>query len=101
MLGGSHDVDVLGRTSEIRLSCKTALSLACLVLFMIALQPTLLRADDNAHGQSTPTTDNNPGMIHQPGPAVRAARTSQRYTPPGMTLNPVAIDIDPQGNIYD
>ena len=73
----------------------------CLLLACAFFSPTpqSVLAEQNAHGdgQTLVRTNSN---LHQPGPAVRAQRVESRYTAQGMTLNPVAIDFDGQGNIY-
>lgn len=74
-----------------------------LLLFAITLliPPVFVHAEDVAHGGDGPALATNDAKpIYLPGPAVQAPRLSERYTDPGMTLNPVAIDFDPQGNIY-
>ncbi len=68
-------------------------------LIAVGTTPSISRAEDGAHGGQTNGT-NTGSTIHQPGPAVLAPRTTERYTEPGMTRNPVAFDFDPQGNIY-
>lgn len=70
------------------------------ILVLLLVQPFAF-AEDGAHGADTALpTASAAKLIYTPGPAVKAPRTTKRYTEPGMTLNPVAIDFDPQGNIY-
>ncbi|MFK7790645.1 MAG: hypothetical protein AB8C95_14270, partial [Phycisphaeraceae bacterium] len=64
------------------------------------MQGSALLADENAHGGDQAPSTNTSRPIHQPGPAVVVPRVTQIYAKPGMTLNPVAIDFDNQGNIY-
>ncbi|MFN3167828.1 MAG: HEAT repeat domain-containing protein [Phycisphaeraceae bacterium] len=76
------------------------LALAAMLLTM-ALWPALSRAadeDEGAHGGDNQAS--NDDALHQPGPAVRAPRTTQRFTEQGQTLNPIAMSFDSKGNLY-
>jgi quinoprotein glucose dehydrogenase len=74
------------------------------IIFVTALIALFL-ASASLHAQQAHGTDETPSRdtnqsIYKPGPAVVAPRTTAIYAKPGMTLNPVAIDFDGQGNIY-
>ena len=72
---------------------RAVLSFILVFLFM----QTFALAEDGAHGG-----DNKPQAtnINEPGEAVKAPRATERYSEKGQTLNPVAIDIAPNGDIY-
>lgn len=72
------------------------IALTALITLSIA-QPHLL-AEDGAHGGTNgPSTGDEPVKL---GEAVKAPRVTQRYTDKGVTVDPVAIDIAPNGDIY-
>jgi quinoprotein glucose dehydrogenase len=79
---------------------KPALYLAlAAALLIVLLPPTTSRAaEEDAHGGDNQA--NNKDALHQPGPAVRAPRTTERFTDKGQTLNPIAMSFDPQNNLY-
>ncbi|MEM9347541.1 MAG: PQQ-dependent sugar dehydrogenase [Planctomycetota bacterium] len=65
-----------------------------LILFLLC---TPVLAEDDAHGGDT---DAAASESFKPGEAVKAPRTTERYTEKGVTIDPVAIDIAPNGDIY-
>ena len=79
--------------------CSKCIALTFALALVLAFSVHRVAADENAHGTGVSASTQNTS-IHQPGPAVSAQRTSKRYTAQGMTVNPVAIDFDNQGNIY-
>ncbi|MBX2850438.1 MAG: HEAT repeat domain-containing protein [Phycisphaeraceae bacterium] len=66
------------------------------VLLLLLVQ-TLAPAEDGAHGGATGDATTN---ANKPGQAVKAPRTTERYSEKGVTVDPVAIDIAPNGDIY-
>ena len=76
---------------------KPFLSVLSFVLIALLLH-TYALADDDAHGgDNAPQTSEE---AFQPGEAVKAARTTEVYSEKGLTVDPVAIDIAPNGDIY-
>lgn len=67
-----------------------------LVLVLLIVQ-TLAIAEDDAHGGAAAQDSSDQQAT---GEAVKAPRTTERYTDKGQTIDPVAIDIAPNGDIY-
>jgi quinoprotein glucose dehydrogenase len=69
-----------------------------LLLFIGLFVHDFASAEDGAHGGEGTQTQR--ADVNEPGNAVKAPRTTQRYTKKGMTVDPVAIDVAPSGDIY-
>ncbi|MFK7790222.1 MAG: PQQ-dependent sugar dehydrogenase, partial [Phycisphaeraceae bacterium] len=67
------------------------------VLALLLVQ-SIAFAEDGAHGGEQAADAN--ANVNQPGEAVKAPRTTERYTETGITVDPVAIDVAPNGDIY-
>ena len=67
-------------------------------LLVLLLIQTLAFAEDGAHGGSADNATTT--SVNDSGEAVQAPRTTERYTEKGVTIDPVAIDIAPNGDIY-
>ncbi|MEM9111145.1 MAG: HEAT repeat domain-containing protein [Planctomycetota bacterium] len=67
---------------------------SALIVFLLCT-PGL--AEDGAHGGDA---DAAASESFKPGEAVKAPRTTERYSEKGVTIDPVAIDIAPNGDIY-
>lgn len=68
------------------------------ILAFLLVQTHLIAAEDGAHGGANAKAA-DPGTI-QVGQAVKAPRVTERYTDKGVTVDPVAFDIGPHGEIY-
>jgi len=87
--------------SHARLQLGPIYCVLALFLGSLAVAPnTQVLAQDDAHGGTQPAERKSKSDVHKPGPAVQATRITEAYTQPGMTLNPIAIDFDPWGNLY-
>ena len=74
------------------------IAVGLLCLSVIDTQPAL--GEDGAHGGGSNSDKPQPTEARTSGPAVKAPRTTERYTEKGVTVDPVAIDIAPNGDIY-
>lgn len=77
---------------------KRPLLLAITVILTFLVAQTHLLAQDGAHGgANSPSANDESANL---GQAVKVPRVTQRYTEKGVTVDPVAIDIAPNGDVY-